>query len=339
VFHAGGINFTEHQISASGFKAVYILLALVALLSARRYFVEGAVQHDYFGVFILLIWAGLFIIGLTNLFYILILFDAISILFISLIVLAEERRSKIASAYAMQYLIVSILTSLPAYAAVVIFNIHIGTFDAQSILTIASSPELAHLVQFGDNGAITAACFFLVIKAAFLFGVFPFQNYVAQLTSTGNYAFAAYFLVVAKFPLLFAIITVFNVFWHQCEQVRTFIVLIGLASILYSAFAMFNMAAIKDIFAMSSINHAGMVFVLLAFREPTAMFAATALFIIYSLASLTLIIILSRSFAHRRASTPGLDSYNDVETFQDLSCAVEASLRLHRRSSAIHAGT
>lgn len=115
------------------FKALVVLFGIPGVYSVSKYLALGRVTYGFFTNFVLLIWLNLFLIGIDNLLYILIIFDGISLLTVAFIY-GRKSFGDLSIQISIQYFIVSVTTSLVAYFGLFIFGAYFNSFSISSVI-------------------------------------------------------------------------------------------------------------------------------------------------------------------------------------------------------------
>ena len=118
---------------------------------------------------------------------------------VAIIGLSAAPKFELYLTYALHYFMLSAVTSLFAYSGCLRLHGVFNTFNINAIVFILREGGLTELTQL--NGFIFG-CAFVFIKIFFLLGLFPFYQYVLEVSSAVNYGFLFYFLIVSKLPVL-----------------------------------------------------------------------------------------------------------------------------------------
>jgi len=158
--------------------------------------------------------------------------------------------------------------------------------------------------------AFVIGCIFIFIKIFFLLGLFPFYQYVIEISSAVNYGFLFYFLIVSKLPVLLFLLYFIKMVWINYILFKKFILVLSVTSILFSTLFIATTPKIKHFFALSSINQIGFVVSLFAFNDVFGISVGIEYFLIYALSASPLLLLLTFvvNFGFKETSDGDLDT-------------------------------
>lgn len=188
---------------------------------------------------------------------------------------------------ALSYLVLSVITSLGAYAGCLLLYITFKSFNCNAIVfmvtrRVGHGSEVALLL---NSPAVIIGITLLLIKFLFLFAAVPFQHYLMEITSRVNYAFLFYFLVISKFPVIFATMLLLKLVWVGNSTFYCALLFVaGLATNIYGSYLMVRCDGIKSFFALSSLTQTGMFLTLLLFDDLIGVHLALLTYFIYAIA-------------------------------------------------------
>ena len=188
-------------------KLGFIMIVILALFCQITYLARGKITLQNYCLLALLAWLGLFVMGVSNLFYALLLLDCASLVTASLIALCAWRGAGRAISFAIHYYILSALTSVGGYGGCVLVYSVYKTFDCNIIIYLSQEAIAPRLI---DSPAFVIGIFLILIKVIFLLGLFPFQHYVVEVCRAANYGLLGFFLVVTKYPVLIFSVVLFK---------------------------------------------------------------------------------------------------------------------------------
>lgn len=203
-FSFNSINSHSHEFTLSLVKLVYVILTCILLYILTKYYVRGEISYQYMVLFILGAWGGLFVMSLTNILYMLVMLDAISMVTVALVAVSGPSTSRCVN-YALHYYLLSAITSLVGYGGAFIWYNVFNTVDISVITFIGRITDDSGALF--DSSAFIVGGIMLLVKFIFLLGLFPFQQYVLEITSTANYGLVFYLLVVSKLPVVVLALT------------------------------------------------------------------------------------------------------------------------------------
>jgi NADH:ubiquinone oxidoreductase subunit 2 (subunit N) len=146
-----------------------------------------------------MVWAGLFVTSLFNFLHILLVLDAMSLMIVSIVALSSSLGRTRAISCALHYYVLSALTSFLSYVGCLFLYLTFYSLDVNVITFLEGSGE--DLGGLFSNRAFFLGALLILIKVVFLLGLFPFQQYLIEISSAVNYGFLFYFLVVSKLPI------------------------------------------------------------------------------------------------------------------------------------------
>jgi len=197
-FHVG-INVHSHDYALLLIKLAYIILVCLGLHMAGKYLLRGRILFQYFTLLVIASWAGLFVMALDNLFYILLMMDAISLVTVAVVAISATPGFTEALGFSLHYYMYSIFTSVLGYTGCFLFYTNFNSVNVNAIVFGATVDVAAPVFM---NPAYTIGAVLIVIKFLFLFGAFPFQLVILEVSSRLNFSYLFYFLVVSKLPIL-----------------------------------------------------------------------------------------------------------------------------------------
>lgn len=297
-----GFNWHSQEFALLFFKLIYIFFSLMVILMLTKYLVKRIISFQYFCLVVLMLWLGLFISSMTNIFYALLLLDTLSLMSVSIISLSSTKGQTKANNFAFSYFTLSAATSILSYFGCFFIYLTIQTLNINAAVFLLKAEGVGVLAA---NPAFTIGVLFIIIKLMFLLGLYPFNHYVLEVSNVANYGFLFFFLVVAKFPAILVLLEVFKLAWINFAFFSNFILLVGVSSILYSSIVMVKAVRIKRFLALSSINQIGYFFALLHFKDTAAINVAILFFIIYSFSVAGLFLFFSTSRYYGRTVADG----------------------------------
>lgn len=145
---------------------------------------------------------------MSNIFYILLLLDTISLATVTVISLGATPGFTSANRYAFHYFLYSVLTSITAYSGSFLMYTCTNTFDVNVMVFMSTIKELSFVFE---NPAFIIGAAMILLKFIFFFGLFPFQQYVLEAAPFLTFGFLFFFTVVSKLPILVSFLTFLKV--------------------------------------------------------------------------------------------------------------------------------
>jgi len=128
------INLDSQEYALLLIKCFYLFIGCVSLHCIGKYFIRNRIAFQYFTLAALGVWAGLFVMNLDNLFYALLLMDAISLVTISLVGLSATPGFMSALSFSLHYYLFSIFSSLVGYAGCFLLYTNFKTLNVNAIV-------------------------------------------------------------------------------------------------------------------------------------------------------------------------------------------------------------
>jgi NADH:ubiquinone oxidoreductase subunit 2 (subunit N) len=192
------------------------------------------------------------------------LFDTLSIVTIAIIGLSADRGSSLSSSQCLHYFGYSVFSSLFGYTGIILLYTCFYTFDINAMVFVAKCAETAFVM---NNHAFTLGVVFILTKCFFLLGLFPFQQYIMDISIFLNYGYLYLFLVVFKLPAFVLFLTIMKLVWVNHAPFKYLIFLAGVVSFFYSAAFITGASRIKQFLGLSSLNQTGFILMLFFFKD------------------------------------------------------------------------
>lgn len=115
-------------------KIFYIIIVLAGLHMLNKYFVSNRITFQHYCLVIITLWAGLFVMSLTNIFLILLILDAISFTLVGAIAISGDDDCPISTGTGLTYFTYSILTSVMGYIGCILVHSCVNSFDVNAVV-------------------------------------------------------------------------------------------------------------------------------------------------------------------------------------------------------------
>lgn len=189
-------------------------MCLIALHIIGKYFTRLVVDFQYVCLSVLAMWGGLFSFNLDSIFMFFILFDAVSLITVSITGNSgqSDEETTISLSNALHYFFFSALTSAIGYGGCILLYTTLKTMDVSAIMVLAGESLPKNVFE---NKAFFLGIAMIMIKVLFFLGAVPFQYPTLEVSSRLNYGYLFLFLVVLKWPVLIFLIKLMKILWFK----------------------------------------------------------------------------------------------------------------------------
>jgi NADH:ubiquinone oxidoreductase subunit 2 (subunit N) len=312
-FNLADIFFVKKSsVYITAAKLISIALAHFFLHLTKKYYLNFFVNHNFFVLVMILLWLNLFIIGLDNLLFIIVVFDGIAMATAAFIVKHEKDHQWKHSRAALNYMFLSVFSSMCAYSGIFFLYTQYHSFSFSYYFFFFEGGNVAL-----PNGFVVLGWFLIAVKLVFLLGIYPFYNYFVEIGSMLHYPSIFYWSVISKLPVIvyitkfISVIIYIDKFYFYFFWITILLVSVALASI-----ALSHTPDIKTFFAYSSLVNISTTVLFSMMDWKSSVFVVLVNYSIYAVAMFGVMLFMSLP----RKITPfsNIRTGNEINEFENL---------------------
>jgi formate hydrogenlyase subunit 3/multisubunit Na+/H+ antiporter MnhD subunit len=305
--------YDKNSVYITVSKLLLLLLANFQLHLVKKYYINFYINHSYFVISIILLWSNLYILSMDNIFYTIAAFDMLTMVTVAYVVLHEKPNESTHTSAALNYLYLSVFTSVCAYYGSYFLYSQYHSFSFRFHFLFFESGDVSL-----PNGFVVLAWFFIGIKLVFLLGTFPFYKYVVDINSIITFPAIFYWSVVSKLAVVVNIVKFLCVVEFINKQFFNYFWIVILSvSMLFASVALCHSPRLKVFFAFSSLVNISTTILFATLDWRSSVFVVLLSFLIYVFAMFGLTLFLSCP----RKLTPyaNIRAGSEVDVFENLA--------------------